>query len=56
VDFEKLRAEMRERDEKDLTRSVGPLKKADDAMAIDTTALTIEETVETIMKRVIEQK
>ncbi len=50
TDFEKLKVEMIERDRKDLTRSVGPLKKAFDAVTVDTTGLTIEETIDKIMK------
>lgn len=41
-----LKKELKERDEKDLTRSVGPLKKADYAVCIDSTHLSIEEVVE----------
>lgn len=36
--------EMKDRDTKDLTRRVGPLKKAADAVLIDSTFLTVEET------------
>lgn len=42
-DLTKLKQEIRERDHKDSTRKVSPLKKADDAVEIDTTALSIEE-------------
>ena len=44
-----LTKELFERDQKDLTRKVGPLKKADDAIVIDTTHLNIEQTVEKIL-------
>jgi cytidylate kinase len=50
VDFDQLRAEMLERDHKDISRAVGPLKKAADAISVDTTGLTIEGTVNKIMK------
>jgi cytidylate kinase len=50
VDFDQLRADMQERDQKDLTRAVGPLKKAPDAITVDTTGLTVEGTVDKIMK------
>ena len=41
--------ELKERDLKDSTRETSPLKKADDAIEIDTTNLTIEEQVEKIL-------
>ncbi len=50
VDLEQLKKDMQERDQKDFTRSVGPLKKADDAIVIDSTGLTVEGAVEKIMK------
>lgn len=49
VDINVLRQEMIERDQKDLTRAVGPLKQADDAIFLDSTGLTVEGTVEKIM-------
>ena len=50
VDFELLKKEMAERDHKDFTRAVGPLKKADDAIVIDSSGLDVEGTVDKIMK------
>jgi cytidylate kinase len=50
VDFEQLKKEMQERDHKDFTRAVGPLKKAEDAIEIDSSGLTVEGTVDKIMK------
>jgi cytidylate kinase len=50
VDFEELRADIKERDHKDMTRSVGPLKKAPDAVTIDSTGLTVDGVVNKIMK------
>ncbi|MFH1791241.1 MAG: (d)CMP kinase [Candidatus Omnitrophota bacterium] len=40
------------RDNSDRTRKVGPLKKAGDAVAIDTTGLTVEDVVAEILKYV----
>ena len=48
----RLRADMKERDHKDLSRSVGPLKKAKDAIVIDSSGLTVEGTVDKIMKHI----
>ena len=50
VNFEELKKDMQERDHKDFTRAVGPLKKADDAIVIDSAGLTVEGTVDVIMK------
>ena len=50
VDLDQLRIDMHERDQKDFTRAVGPLKKAPDAITVDSTGLTIEGTVDKIMK------
>lgn len=52
VDADKLTDELKERDNKDLTRSVGPLRKADDAVFIDSTHLTINEVIEKMMKHI----
>ena len=46
--------EIEERDEFDSNREISPLKKADDAIEIDTTNLTIEEQVELVLKKAYE--
>jgi len=51
-DLEKLKEEIRKRDKLDSEREVAPLKKADDAVEIDTTSLTIDEVVEKIKQLV----
>jgi len=40
------------RDHSDQTRAVAPLKKADDAIVIDTTNMTVAEVAERIVKEV----
>jgi cytidylate kinase len=50
IDLDQLRSEMKERDHKDFTRAVGPLKKAPDAITVDSTGLTVEKTADKIMK------
>lgn len=42
--------DVKERDERDSQRDISPLKKAEDAVLIDTTDLPIDETVERIMR------
>lgn len=49
VTFEQLAKDLEERDHKDRTRAVGPLKKADDAITIDSTGLSVDETVDVLM-------
>ena len=49
VDFEELLEEIRERDERDRSRDVAPLKPADDAKIIDTTGLSIDDVVQRIV-------
>ena len=49
ADFEDVRRNLLERDHLDSTREVGPLRKADDAIVIDTTSITFEEQVDRIV-------
>ena len=48
--------ELNDRDHKDSTRDHSPLKKADDAILIDTTHLTINEVVEKIVNTVNQKR
>lgn len=50
VDEQQLQEELNDRDQKDFTRKVGPLKKAADAIVIDSTGLTAEQTAEKILQ------
>ena len=54
-DFEAVLANIKERDMIDSTRSEGPLKKADDAVEIDTSFMTIEEVTDEITRLVKEK-
>lgn len=51
TDFEKLVHEIVTRDEKDSSRSVSPLRKADDAIILDTSTMTINEQVDFIVRK-----
>ena len=44
--FKELEKQMRERDQNDMTRSIAPLKKAPDAIELDTSDLTLDEVVQ----------
>ena len=48
--------DLKARDRKDLTRKVGPLKAAPDARVIDTTALTIPQTVAIITRFILSKR
>ena len=52
VNFESVIGEIRDRDYLDSTRKLSPLKKADDAILIDTTHLNVDEQVNLILKRI----
>ncbi|MFP7297823.1 (d)CMP kinase [Neobacillus niacini] len=54
-DLEQLKEEIARRDKIDSEREFAPLKKADDAIEIDTTSLSIPEVVEKIMDLVYER-
>lgn len=49
VDFEELKKEIEQRDYNDMNRDFAPLKKADDAIYLDTSDLTVDEVVAKIM-------
>jgi cytidylate kinase len=55
VDEAGLEKDLMERDQHDLTRKVGPLKKADDALYIDSTGMSIDEVVNFIAARIDRQ-
>ena len=54
VSFEQVYAELKERDDRDMNRSVDPLHIADGAWVLDTSPLTIDEVVDVICARVKE--
>lgn len=49
VSLSELQEEIRKRDERDSQREVAPLRKAEDALEIDSTGLTIEQVVQQIV-------
>ena len=55
VTFEKVLADMVQRDLNDSTRAVSPLRKTEDAIEIDTTGMSAEEVTETILKKIGER-
>jgi cytidylate kinase len=55
VTFEETLEEVRRRDEQDTTRPVAPLLRADDAILLDSSDITVEETVDRIAAAVREK-
>ena len=50
--FDKVRAEIAERDRRDASRALAPLRAAADAVELDTTALSVDEQVERVLDAV----
>lgn len=49
ADIHKIEEDIRTRDDQDMNRSIAPLKQADDAVVIDSSAMTIEEVMDRIV-------
>ena len=48
LDLEKIKADIAERDHRDMTREVSPLKQAEDAVLVDSSEMSIDEVVAAI--------
>ena len=55
-ELSKIEEDIRQRDHQDMTREISPLKKADDAVEVDSSDMTIDEVVEAIKKLVDEKR
>lgn len=49
-DLNAIAADIAQRDERDMNREIAPLKKAEDAVLVDSSAMTIEEVVNVILE------
>jgi len=49
VDLEAVQADIQARDVQDTTRKLAPLRKADDAIVVDTTGLSLEQVIESML-------
>ena len=49
-DLEEIARDIADRDERDSTREIAPLKQAEDAVLVDSSYMTIEEVVAAIVK------
>ena len=55
ADLEAIKAQIKERDERDMHREISPLKQAEDAVLVDTSDMSIDEVVERILG-IVEKK
>ena len=49
ADIEKIKKDIEERDYRDMNREIAPLRQAEDAILVDSSYLTIEESARTIL-------
>ncbi|MDO4544675.1 MAG: (d)CMP kinase [Bacillota bacterium] len=52
ISFEEVLADIKQRDYNDTNRKLNPLRKAEDAIELDTTGLTIEEVTANVLKEI----
>ena len=52
ISYEDVLNDIQKRDYDDSTRALNPLRKADDAVEVDTTGLNIDEVVERVLKEI----
>ena len=52
ISFEEVLRDIQQRDHNDTTRKLNPLRKADDAIELDTTGMNIEEVTEAVLKEI----
>ena len=55
LSFLELKKQIEKRDKEDMTRKLAPLKKADDAIEINTDNLDIDEVVDLIKKQIVKE-
>jgi cytidylate kinase len=56
LDLDDVRRQIHERDRQDTERTLAPLRKAPDALALDTSELSVEEVVESMIRAVEERR
>ncbi len=55
-DINKIEQDIIERDKRDMTREMSPLKQAEDAVLVDSSYMSVEEVIDTIIKMCEEKK
>ena len=56
VSFDDVLSDINARDKSDMERELNPLRKADDAIEIDTTGLSIKEVTDVILKNIVSDR
>ena len=56
VDYKKLKEEIASRDKQDMEREVSPLRQAEDAIYLDTSAMNIEQVTDKVLELVKEKQ
>ena len=56
VDYKKLQEEIASRDKQDMEREVSPLRQAEDAIYLDTSAMNIEQVTDKVLELVKEKQ
>ncbi|MEW6055708.1 MAG: (d)CMP kinase [Bdellovibrionota bacterium] len=56
LDFEEVKKQVVERDRGDMERKAAPLRKAEDAIEVDTTSMTVEQVVDALTSIVLEKQ
>ena len=52
ITFEEVLHDIKQRDHNDMTRKLNPLRKADDALELDTTGMNIDQVTEAVLKEI----
>ena len=52
ITFEEVLRDIQARDHNDMTRALNPLRKADDALEVDSTGMNIDQVTEAILKEI----
>ena len=52
ISYDEVLEDIKKRDHNDMTRKLNPLRKADDALEVDSTGLSVEEVIDKILKEI----
>ena len=55
ADLELIKKDIEQRDYQDMNRDISPIKQAEDAIVLDTSAMTLQEVVDAVLKLVEEK-
>lgn len=55
-DLQKIQADIEERDYRDMHREISPLRRAEDAVLVDTSLMTVEEVIDCLVRLCLERR